>query len=79
MELKDFRKQLKAIGFNVKSKTYTFGTYLIFCNMAGEEIPSVFTVKELKKWIPLTKYLKKLEKEKTQIKNSKGETVIWGI
>ena len=42
MKLSELRKELKAIGFKVKTESLSFGKYATFTNMDGHTMPSIF-------------------------------------
>jgi hypothetical protein len=57
MKLSELRKELKAIGFKVTTKSLSFGKYATFTNMDGHTMPSIFFGEEHRlKWFPLIDY-----------------------
>ena len=57
MKLSELRKELKAIGFKVKTESLSFGKYAIFTNMNGDKMPSIYFGEEHRQqWLPLIEY-----------------------
>ena len=55
MELKQFKQELKALGFKVSIKTQSYGRHATYIHKAlNEELTfNVFTPERLKRWTPL--------------------------
>jgi hypothetical protein len=76
-ELKDLRKALKLIGFNVKTKTYSHGQHAHFTNSVGNKLPTLFfTQEELAEWQPLLDYL---DGHKNDLISIKHNEQIYGL
>jgi len=57
MKLTELRKELKAIGFKVKTESLSFGKYATFTDMNGKSLPSIFFGEEHRQvWLPLIEY-----------------------
>lgn len=74
-ELKEIRKDLKKMGFKVKTKQMSWGTQASFLNSSGREMPTMFTVKSREEWIPLIDYLANIEKKGIQVVDNYGDFV----
>lgn len=56
--LSDVRKQLKRIGFKVKTETLSWGRHATYENELGEKMPSIFSKETLAHWQPLIDFRK---------------------
>jgi len=67
----DIRKALKPLGYNVRTKTFSFGRSMHFINNSTKErYPSIFTTAELEEWKPLIDWLNDNVEEINAIKKS---------
>lgn len=58
MKLSELRKELKAIGYKVKTETLSYGKHATFTDMTGTALPTMFGGEEHRKqWIVLIDYL----------------------
>lgn len=59
MKLSELRKELKAIGYKVKTETLSYGKHATFTDITGRAMPSIFAgVPHLDQWRVLIDYLK---------------------
>lgn len=78
MKLSELRKELKAIGYKVKTETLSYGKHATFTDMAGTALPTMFCGEaHLKQWIVLIDYLK-ANKERL-IDLSQGSERMYGL
>jgi len=57
MKLTELRKELKAIGYKVKTETLSFGKCATFTDSNGLSMPSIYFCEEHRlKWLPLIEY-----------------------
>jgi len=69
--VQDIRRALKPKGYNVKTKTFSFGRSMTFFNnITKKEVPSIFSTVTLQEWQPLLLWLKEHEVEIQIIKKS---------
>ncbi len=72
--LKELRKELKAIGFKLTTKTLSFGKYATYKDIRNNELPSIFTTESKKHWQPLINLLTK--NNDSLLKLSKEKNII---
>ena len=58
MELKELRKQLRKIGYRVKTQSLSFGRCATYTDNTGRELPSIFSPETLSDWKPLLDFLR---------------------
>lgn len=69
----ELRKHLKAIGYNIKTKSLSFGTHASYFKIrTGKEYPSIFTHETLKEWQVLRSFLDDNLNELKELKKSTG-------
>lgn len=58
MELKQFKQELKALGFKVSIKTQSYGRHATYIHKGMDEALTfnVFTPERLKRWTPLREW-----------------------
>ena len=74
-ELKEIRKDLKKLGYKVKTNQMSWGTQASFVNASGREMPTIFTIKSREEWIQLIDYLTNIEKKEIQVVDNYGDFV----
>ena len=63
MKLSELRKELKVIGYKVKTESLSWGRHATFTNDMGKALPSIFTGEATRNlWLPLINY--RLDNEK---------------
>jgi hypothetical protein len=75
--LNELRKELKAIGYNVRTKTYSWGQSVRYFQISdGRELPTIFTKESLEHWQPLLKFLRD---NTARLKELNKRTKIYGL
>jgi hypothetical protein len=70
--INDVRKQLKKIGFKLKTKNFSFGRIASYENTFGDSMPTIFTKETLEEWQPLIDWRKEHREELQAIGKSEG-------
>lgn len=69
--ISDIRKAIKPLGFNIKTKQYSYGIHAAWFRLEDKrELPTIFTEATLAEWQPLLDWRKEHKEELTAIKNS---------
>lgn len=71
--LADLRKEIKKLGYNVKTKTLSFGRHATYVSPSGRELTfNVATSKGWEQWKPLLDFVKDNREEIKHIGKSEG-------
>jgi len=73
MKIYQLRKELRAIGFKVKTESLSWGKHATFTDMEGNDYPSLFfSDAERNKWNPLRHHLDTHREELCSVKEEEG-------
>jgi hypothetical protein len=73
MKLTELRKELKVIGYKVKTTTLSFGKHATYTDMTGEELPTMFRGEaEIAIWSTLINYLKDNDRRLLELRHRKA-------
>lgn len=75
--IKDLRKELITIGFNVRVKTYSHGPHVSYIRLSDKKkLPTILTTETLKEWMPLIIWKKR---NITRLKRLKERIKYYGL
>lgn len=76
--ISELRRELKTIGYNIKTKSNSMGTFATYIRIeSGEKLTgNVFTLETLKNWKPLFDWIRQHNDEISKLRN---ETGIYGL
>ncbi len=61
MTVKELHQAVKKLGFKLSIKQFSWGPHVIYKDMEGEHMPTIFFGNTRDKWIPLIDFIKTID------------------